>query len=235
VTIATDNYQGRAPEFRKEQKPEHQEAGMGSILAIEGLVELGMSEMQAIVAGTKNGAIAAGMLDSIGTVETGKEADLILLGADPLDDISNIRKLEHVIARGRLVDLATLPQQRLFYLGDGRQSGDAEMPEAAVAAMPVAAAAVPEKAPEPVQLEENTENKYGNALPVNRAYKNNLEKIVVEMQNGQVWRQLNSDNTRVVMPSGNDGLTADIERGFLGSVLLEISGTGRSFKVSKIR
>ena len=114
VTIATDNYQGRAPEFRREPKPVIQEAGIGSILAVEGLVELGMSEMQALVAATQNGAAAAGMQDEIGTVETGKLADLILLDANPLDDIRNIRKLETVIARGKIIDIDSLPEQRIF-------------------------------------------------------------------------------------------------------------------------
>ena len=117
VTIATDNYQGDAPEFRKEPKPVEQEAGIGSILAIEGLVELGMTEAQAIVAGTRNGAIAAGLEDQLGTIEEGKAADLVLLAADPLEDIGNIRKIEHVIARGRLVDTAALPEKPLFSKG----------------------------------------------------------------------------------------------------------------------
>lgn len=114
VTIATDNYQGDAPEFRKTPKPEEQEAGIGSVLAIEGLVELGMDEMQAIVAATRNGAAAAGMSDRIGTIATGKSADLVLLEASPLEDISNIRRIEHVIARGRLVDISALPEKPLF-------------------------------------------------------------------------------------------------------------------------
>ena len=120
VTIATDNYQGDAPEFRKETKPLEQEAGIGSILAIEGLVELGMDEMQAIVAATRNGGIAAGLDDHIGTIEKGKAADLVLLRADPLEDIRNIRQIEHVIARGRLIDVAALPEKRLF--SDGARS-----------------------------------------------------------------------------------------------------------------
>lgn len=114
VSIATDSYQGRAPEFRRAPKPLHQEAGIGSILAVEGLVDLGMSEMEAIVAGTRNGAVAAGMLEEIGTVEEGKLADLILLGADPLDDIRNIRRLEMVMTSGRVVDLDALPSKTLF-------------------------------------------------------------------------------------------------------------------------
>jgi imidazolonepropionase-like amidohydrolase len=127
VTIATDNYQGDAPEFRKTPKPIEQEAGIGSILAIEGLVELGLSEMEAIVAGTLNGATAAGMVDSIGTVEPGKVADLVLLRADPLDDIGNIRRIEHVVAGGRVVDIARLPEQRLFSRHDTETETNSEI------------------------------------------------------------------------------------------------------------
>lgn len=119
VTIATDNFLGDAPEFRRTPKPPEQEPGIGSLMAIEGLVELGMTPMQAVVAGTRNGAAAAGMADTLGTIKPGKIADLVLLSADPLADISNIRKISAVIAAGRLVDLASLPQAPVF----GEQAG----------------------------------------------------------------------------------------------------------------
>ncbi|MEP5765988.1 MAG: amidohydrolase family protein [Halieaceae bacterium] len=119
VTIATDNYQGRAPEFRREPKLAIQEAGMGSLLAIEGLTDLGMTAMQAIVAGTRNGAIAARGLEQFGTIEVGKSADLVLLDANPLRDISNIRRQSLVMARGRVIDTRALPRQRIFYVETG--------------------------------------------------------------------------------------------------------------------
>jgi imidazolonepropionase-like amidohydrolase len=81
-----------------------------------------MSEMQAIVSATRNGAIAAGLADRIGTIETGKAADLVLLRASPLEDIRNIRQIERVIARGRLVDVAALPEQPLFSAADTGRS-----------------------------------------------------------------------------------------------------------------
>lgn len=117
VTIATDNYQGRAREFRRQLKPEIQEAGIGSIIAIEGLVELGMTPMQAITAGTKNGAIACRGLDDFGTLEVGKSADIVLLSANPLRDIANIRKQDMVMAKGVIIDTDALPRQRIFYTG----------------------------------------------------------------------------------------------------------------------
>lgn len=118
VSIATDNYQGRAPEFRRQPKPVIQEAGIGSLLAIEGLVELGMTPMEAIVAATRNGAMATRGLEEYGTVEEGKVADLVLLEADPLSDIRNIRKQAMVMARGRIIDTGALPYRRLFYTGE---------------------------------------------------------------------------------------------------------------------
>jgi imidazolonepropionase-like amidohydrolase len=117
ITIATDNYQGRAPEFRRQLKPEIQEAGIGSLIAIEGLVELGMSPMQALVAGTRNGAIASRGLAEFGTLEEGKSADMVLLAADPLRDIKNIRRQDMVMTRGRIIDTDSLPLQRIFYTG----------------------------------------------------------------------------------------------------------------------
>ena len=59
VTIGTDNYWAAAPEFTRGAKPDNQNHGIGSIIAIEGLVELGMSPAQAIVAATRNGALAS--------------------------------------------------------------------------------------------------------------------------------------------------------------------------------
>jgi imidazolonepropionase-like amidohydrolase len=110
VTTIRDSYGALIPLME-------QEAGIGSILAIEGLVELGMNEMQAIVAATRNGAAAAGMADQIGTLDKGKSADLVLLQASPLEDIRNVRRIEQVIARGRLVDIAALPEEALFSVG----------------------------------------------------------------------------------------------------------------------
>ena len=115
TTPSTDNYRAQAPEFMRVPRPDHQAPGTGSILAIEGLVELGMTPAQAIVAATKNGALAMRMSDQLGTVETGKLADLVLLGADPLADIHNIRKLVAVFKDGRPVDVRALPTKPVFY------------------------------------------------------------------------------------------------------------------------
>jgi imidazolonepropionase-like amidohydrolase len=114
VTPGTDSYWAAAPEFTRTPKPPEQDHGIGTIMAIEGLVELGMSPSQAIVAATRNGAVAARGAKEFGTVEPGKFADLVLLTADPLADIGNLRKIGAVIKGGQLVDRARLPQSRVL-------------------------------------------------------------------------------------------------------------------------
>ena len=114
VTVGTDSYWAAASELSRAPKPDNQDHGMGTIQAIEGLVELGMSPAQAIVAGTKNGAIAARGLKTFGTLEVGKEADLVVLSADPLADIHNIRKVAQVVKGGKVIDRGALPEKRVL-------------------------------------------------------------------------------------------------------------------------
>jgi len=115
TTIATDNYRASAPEFTRAPRTEMQQPGIGSVIALEGLVELGMTPAQAIVAATKNGALAMRMQDRLGTIEPGKLADLLLLGGDPLADIHNVRKLVLVMKEGAVIDIAKLPRKPVFY------------------------------------------------------------------------------------------------------------------------
>jgi imidazolonepropionase-like amidohydrolase len=117
ITVGTDNYWAAASELSRTPKPQNQDHGIGTIIGIEGLVELGMTPSQAIVAATKNGAIAARRLSEFGTIEAGKRADLLLLSADPIADIHNIRKISRLITDGRLVDRASLPQRRVLSRG----------------------------------------------------------------------------------------------------------------------
>ena len=114
VTVGTDNYWAAAPELQRQPKPEAQDHGIGTILAIEGLVELGMTPAQALAAATRNGAFAARGQKDFGTIEAGKLADLVLLEADPLADIANIRKLRMVMKEGREIDVGKLPEKRVL-------------------------------------------------------------------------------------------------------------------------
>ncbi|MGH6633692.1 MAG: amidohydrolase family protein, partial [Sphingopyxis sp.] len=66
------------------------------------LVESGLTPMEALQAATRNPAAYLGQLDRFGTIEVGKQADLILLDADPLGDIRNTRKISAVVLGGRL-------------------------------------------------------------------------------------------------------------------------------------
>lgn len=115
VTSSTDNYRGEAPEFERAPKAEYNFPGIGTLLSIEGLVELGMTPSQAIVAATKNGAIALRMNGLLGTIESGRLADLVLLTADPLADIHNIRKQEVVMKEGVVIDVRRLPLKPVFW------------------------------------------------------------------------------------------------------------------------
>ncbi len=121
VTVGTDSYWGSAPEFATEPKPDSQSHGTGTIAAIEGLVELGMTPAQAIVSGTKNGAIACRRLKEFGTLEPGKFADLVILSANPLEDIHNIRKVQTVMKEGAIIDIARLPEKRVLSVGPARR------------------------------------------------------------------------------------------------------------------
>jgi hypothetical protein len=71
---------------------------------MELLVDAGLTPMQAIMAATVNGAELLGLERRIGTVEKGKAADLVLVDANPLQDITNTKKIFKVIKDGRIVD-----------------------------------------------------------------------------------------------------------------------------------
>lgn len=83
---------------------------------IEHLAKAGMTNMEALIAATRTSADLCGVLDRLGTVETGKLADLIVLSGDPLKDISNVRKLKIVIKDGNIVDIS--PQEGLVDFWD---------------------------------------------------------------------------------------------------------------------
>jgi imidazolonepropionase-like amidohydrolase len=72
------------------------------------MVAAGMTPMQVIIAGTKNAAEFLKMSDT-GTLEVGKNADFMVLDANPVDDITNTRKISQVILRGAAVDRSKLP------------------------------------------------------------------------------------------------------------------------------
>jgi imidazolonepropionase-like amidohydrolase len=77
---------------------------------LELLVTSGLTPIEALRTATYNPAEFLGALDSLGTVAQGKVADLLLLDANPLTDIRNTRRIEVVIANGRVFDRAARAQ-----------------------------------------------------------------------------------------------------------------------------
>jgi imidazolonepropionase-like amidohydrolase len=73
-------------------------------------VEAGFTPMEALQTATSNPARFLGMEASFGAVEPGKIADLVLLSANPLEDIRNTRKISIVVANGHIFDRAALDQ-----------------------------------------------------------------------------------------------------------------------------
>ena len=76
-------------------------AGYGNWRAIELLVEAdGFTPLQAITIATLNGSIALGFDKTIGTIEVGKLADLLIVDGDPSKNISDIQKVQYVFKNG---------------------------------------------------------------------------------------------------------------------------------------
>ena len=76
------------------------------------LVGAGLTPMEALQSATRNPAAFLGKLDSFGTIERGKIADLVLLDANPLEDISNVQKINAVVFGGKLIPKSSLESMR---------------------------------------------------------------------------------------------------------------------------
>jgi len=75
---------------------------------LELYVQAGFTSLEALQSATSVPARVMGMDKEAGTIEAGKRADLIILNANPLENISNIRSVDKVIANGALYDAAPL-------------------------------------------------------------------------------------------------------------------------------
>jgi imidazolonepropionase-like amidohydrolase len=76
---------------------------------MQDMVLAGMTPMQVIVAATRNSAEFLRLADS-GTLQAGKSADFIVLDANPLDNITNTRRISQVVLRGAAVDRSQPPR-----------------------------------------------------------------------------------------------------------------------------
>lgn len=74
----------------------------GLALEMKYLVDMGASPKQAIEAGTYAAARVCGLADSIGTLESGKFADLVGVEGNPLADITSLQRVQTVILRGQI-------------------------------------------------------------------------------------------------------------------------------------
>jgi imidazolonepropionase-like amidohydrolase len=72
------------------------------------LVEAGFTPLEVLRAATLNPAIFFGLSESLGTIECGKIANLVLLEANPLEDMRNARRIVAVFSEGKLLDRKTL-------------------------------------------------------------------------------------------------------------------------------
>lgn len=81
----------------------HAIPGYSLLNELEILVTAGLSPLEALEAATLRPAEFLSLQDQMGSIDVGKVADLVLLDADPLEDIDNIRKIDTVIFQGRLL------------------------------------------------------------------------------------------------------------------------------------
>ena len=62
-----------------------------------------MPPIEALKAATVNAADLLGLSSEVGTIETGKSADLIAVTGDPLQDVTVLKKIDYVMVRGEVV------------------------------------------------------------------------------------------------------------------------------------
>jgi hypothetical protein len=79
-----------------------------------------------------------------------------------------------------------------------------------------------------------TRDESQSASGVQRLDRTARGKLIVVLDNGETWRQLDSDNTTVPVPDNPTGMTATIRQGLFGSWSIELSGTGRPFRAVRM-
>jgi imidazolonepropionase-like amidohydrolase len=110
LTVTRDEGRSRAMRNTKRMAAAGVPIGLGSGASsaatqqeLELLVEAGLSPLDVATAATRNGALALRKLAELGTIEAGKRADLVLLNANPLEDVRNFRKIDRVMLEGEWV------------------------------------------------------------------------------------------------------------------------------------
>jgi len=72
---------------------------------LEILIEAGIPPLEVIKIATSNGAMALDVEKDVGTIEPGKQADMIILSDNPIDNVSNTKKIEAVINNGQFMEI----------------------------------------------------------------------------------------------------------------------------------
>ena len=75
---------------------------------MEAMQAAGMTPMQVIVASTATASRAMGLDKQVGTIEKGKDADLVIVGSDPAADVANFRKIRYVVRSGVVRSMSDL-------------------------------------------------------------------------------------------------------------------------------
>jgi len=100
---------------------------------MDAMAAAGLTPMDVLVSATRTAARAMGR-DDIGTLEPGKQADLVVLDADPLADIRNTAQIRYTVINGKLYDSMTMnevggPARQPFWFE--QEGGEAWNPGAA--------------------------------------------------------------------------------------------------------
>ena len=75
---------------------------------IEAHAIAGMSNMEAIVSATRDAARSCWIADQVGALEPGKQADVLVVAGNPLEDLSALRRVADVFLAGERVDRGSL-------------------------------------------------------------------------------------------------------------------------------
>jgi imidazolonepropionase-like amidohydrolase len=101
--------------------------GEAEFVEMKAMHQRGMTPMMVIQVSTRNVAAAYHKLNQFGTLEPGKSADLVVLDADPLADVENMRSVSMVVKEGRTVNRAALPSNPVLTSREATNPGPVRM------------------------------------------------------------------------------------------------------------